>query len=331
MTRPLKHLDLFSGIGGFALGLRMAGGFDTVAFCEIDLYCQKVLAKNFPGVPIYDDIRDLNHDGSVDIITGGYPCQPFSLAGKRKGQDDDRHLWPAMLELIKKHRPTWVIGENVAGHITMGLDDVLADLESEDYQVRTFIIPAVAVDAPHRRDRLWIVANSTGIELGQEQRFRNDGGTLADADGITEGRLPKRKTTEDARFSIGSENCASPPLADPDSDDAQGQQPGGADPQERPVPYKRQTGPQDAILGRCWSAKSDVGRIIDGVSPWLDGLRGISKAWERGIWEDGVPRVAIKIPRRVDRLKGLGNAVVPQIVEKIGRSIMAAHNERIEK
>jgi len=167
----LKVLDLFSGIGGFSLGLERTGGFETVAFCEIDPFCQKVLKKHWPNVPIFNDVRTLNYDGAVDVITGGYPCQPFSVAGKRKGHEDDRHLWPAMFELIKKHRPAWVIGENVAGHINMGLDDVLSDLESEEYTTRTFVIPACAVGAPHRRDRLWIIAHAeqSGGSNGQEQ------------------------------------------------------------------------------------------------------------------------------------------------------------------
>lgn len=160
----LKVLDLFSGIGGFSLGLERTGGFETVAFCEIDPFCQKVLKKHWPDVPIYNDVRNLDYDGAVDVITGGYPCQPFSTAGKRKGKEDDRHLWPAMFDLIKKHRPDWVIGENVAGHIGMGLDEVLDDLESADYQARSFVIPAVSVNAPHRRDRLWTVANAKELQ-----------------------------------------------------------------------------------------------------------------------------------------------------------------------
>lgn len=155
----MKVLDLFSGIGGFSLGLE-AAGMETVAFCEIDKFCQKVLRKHWPDVPIYEDVRSLDYDGTIDLICGGYPCQPFSHAGKRQGENDDRHLWPAMFSLIQKHKPNWVIGENVAGHFDMGLDQVLSDLESENYECRTFIIPACAVNAPHRRDRLWIVANA---------------------------------------------------------------------------------------------------------------------------------------------------------------------------
>ena len=130
----MRVLDLFSGIGGFSLGLERAG-METVAFCEIEEFPRKVLAKHWPGVPIHKDIRDLKGDaiGPVDLICGGYPCQPFSTAGKRRGKEDDRHLWPEYLRLIREIRPTWVIGENVAGHISMGLDQVLADLEGEGY------------------------------------------------------------------------------------------------------------------------------------------------------------------------------------------------------
>lgn len=158
--QKLKVLDLFSGIGGFSLGLERTGGFETVAFCEIEPFCQKVLKKHWPEVPIFEDVRTLDYEGTVDVITGGYPCQPFSTAGNRKGAKDDRHLWPTMFDLIKKHRPSWVIGENVAGHISMGLDRVLDDLASENYRTRAFVIPACSIGLPQRRNRLWIIANT---------------------------------------------------------------------------------------------------------------------------------------------------------------------------
>ena len=162
----MKVLDLFSGIGGFALGLERAG-METVAFCEYDEKARLVLNKHWPDVPMYNDVKtltgeQLEKDGITDIglICGGYPCQSFSTAGKRKGQADDRYLWPEFFRLVKEIRPTWIIAENVAGHINLGLEDVLADLESEGYNVQTFLIPACAVDAFHRRDRVWIVAHS---------------------------------------------------------------------------------------------------------------------------------------------------------------------------
>ena len=165
---PYTHIDLFSGIGGFALAAKWAG-IKTIQFVEIDPFCQKVLQKNFPGVPIHDDIKTFKNNKlkNIGIITGGYPCQPFSFAGNRKGKEDDRHLWPKMFEIIQAKRPNWIICENVYGHISMGLDKVLTDLENEAYSCQTFIVPACAINAPHRRDRVWIVAYDT---RGEESR-----------------------------------------------------------------------------------------------------------------------------------------------------------------
>ena len=153
----MNHLDLFSGIGGFSLGMEATGGFKTVAFCEIEEYPRKVLRKHWPDVKQYEDIKKLTYEtlrsdgiGSVDIITGGYPCQPFSNAGKKRGESDPRHLWPEMFRIIKECRPAWVIGENVSGHLKLGLDSVLADLESEMYSTRCFSIPASAIGANHK-------------------------------------------------------------------------------------------------------------------------------------------------------------------------------------
>lgn len=162
----LKVLDLFSGIGGFSLGLERAG-METIAFCEIEDYPVKILNKHWPDVPVFRDVRKLNkevllNEVSVlpDIIVGGFPCQPFSVAGKQRGKEDDRHLWPEFFRLIKEIKPRWVIGENVAGFVTMALDDVLHDLESEGYETQSFIIPASAVGGIHKRERVWIVAHS---------------------------------------------------------------------------------------------------------------------------------------------------------------------------
>lgn len=157
----MNVLDLFSGIGGFSLGLERAG-MRTVAFCEIDPYCRAVLRKHWPGVPIFEDVRKLKASdvGPIDLVCGGYPCQPFSTAGKRGGASDDRHLWPEMLRIIREARPRFVLAENVAGHITMGLDDVLSDLEAESYAWWAFVIPACAVGHRQRRDRVWVLADA---------------------------------------------------------------------------------------------------------------------------------------------------------------------------
>ena len=171
----LNHLDLFSGIGGFALGLQWAGGFKTTGFCEIDPYCQKVLRKHWPDTPIYEDVRSFEHDGTVDIITGGFPCQPFSLAGQRKGQDDVRHLWPSMLKIIEKHRPSWVVGENVFGFISLGLDQCLNDLENIGYTAETLDIYSCAADLPTLERHIWIIAtpNEVGSKGCRIQALQN--------------------------------------------------------------------------------------------------------------------------------------------------------------
>ena len=169
-SEPITILDLFSGIGGFSYASeRLVGGFNTEAFCEIDPFCQKVLKKNFPNIPIYDDVRKLKDDttrlGRINIVCGGFPCQPFSAASengtfKRKGVEDERFLWGEMFEIAQKVRADWIIGENVDGLINMGLDQILSQLEDNNYTTRVFNIPASAVGANHQRNRLWIVANS---------------------------------------------------------------------------------------------------------------------------------------------------------------------------
>jgi DNA (cytosine-5)-methyltransferase 1 len=172
-------LDLFSGIGGFSLGLE-AAGMKTVAFCEQDKFCQKILARHWPTLPIHSDITELNgyeYRGTVELVCGGFPCQPFSISGKQRGAEDDRALWPEMLRVIREVAPRWVIGENVSGIIPMELDTVLSDLEGEGYTCWTFVLPASSVDAPHRRDRAWIVAHANNRQRNsknQEIRPRRD-------------------------------------------------------------------------------------------------------------------------------------------------------------
>ena len=163
----IRILDICSGIGGFSLGLESTGGFDTVAFCEFDDFCRKVLNKHWPDVPIYEDLKEIGNEPEriiqdFDLICGGIPCQPFSVAGKKKGKEDDRHLWPYMYEIIKHKKPTWVIVENVGGFVNVALDDVCLDLETQGYATQSFIIPACSVEAPHRRDRIWILGKFMG-------------------------------------------------------------------------------------------------------------------------------------------------------------------------
>jgi len=261
------HIDLFSGIGGFALAARWAG-IETIQFVEIEPFCQKVLQKNFPGVPIHDDIQTFKSDRfkNVGLITGGYPCQPFSLAGKRKGEEDDRHLWPKMFEIIQNIRPNWIICENVYGHVAMGLDEVLADLENEAYSCQTFIVPACAKNAPHRRDRCWIVAYDTG---GEES-----------------GRLSSSQ-----RETIPTIREADSHAPDTSGKGLQGGERGEAH-GEGQTPY----GPTPEC-GSAWE------------EPWLEAATRLC-------------RVDARVSNRVDRLKSLGNAIVPQIAYEIMEAII---------
>lgn len=166
----MTHASLFSGIGGFDLAAEWMG-WKNVFNCEIDPFCRKVLAYHFPNAKQYEDVKTTDftiHRGHIDVLTGGFPCQPFSLAGKRKGADDNRYLWPEMLRAIREIQPRWVVGENVLGIVNwsngMVFEQVQADLENEGYEVQPFLIPACAVDAPHRRDRVWFVAHRRDVE-----------------------------------------------------------------------------------------------------------------------------------------------------------------------
>lgn len=173
----MRALSLFSGIGGIDLACEWAG-IETVAFCEREPFCQKVLQKHWSDVPIYDDVCTLTKErlktdgiGAIDFIHGGYPCQPFSQIGKRKGKEDIRHLWPEYFRLVRELRPRWVVGENVAGHLTLGLDQVLADLESEGYKTRVFVLQALSIGAPHERERVFIIGNASGKSKPQANTY----------------------------------------------------------------------------------------------------------------------------------------------------------------
>jgi DNA (cytosine-5)-methyltransferase 1 len=312
--RKLRVLDLFSGIGGFSLGLERTGGFETVAFCEIEEFPRKVLAKHWPDVPCFHDVRKLTRadiDGAVDVICGGYPCQPFSTAGRRLGQKDDRHLWPEFARLVEEFRPTWVVGENVAGHISMGLDDVLSDLERLGYAARSFNIPACAVDAQHKRARIWTVAHSARERRGEAGQHRSEqsaewitcGGALmayTGPEGFRLGNLhpgiPGQEEREEGRETavMGGEARRREILADTE----RGGRPGPGQPviagNHAPGREGQAIEPFDGRFFAKWSAEPAVGRVANGV------------------------------PGRVDRLKALGNAVVPQIPELIGHAILEA-------
>lgn len=259
----LTHLSLFSGIGGLDLAAEMAG-FRTVGQCEWADYPTKVLEKHWPDVPRWRDIRTLTGESfyertglrTVDVISGGFPCQPFSVAGKRRGKEDDRYLWPEMLRVISQIRPAWVVGENVAGIVNMALDTVLSDLEAIGYSCQAFVIPACAVDAPHRRDRCAIVAYHDTV------------------------RCDLRRPERERVYGDKARNEADP---------------GGANVAHF-IRNASGEGLPDGVKKTVWRPETDA-------------------EFKRPDWwpvEPNVGRVAHGVPSRVDRLKCLGNAVVPQ-------------------
>jgi DNA (cytosine-5)-methyltransferase 1 len=357
----MRVLDLFSGIGGFSLGLESVG-METVAFCEMDSFCQKVLKKHWPNVPIHSDIKELDGDeyrGTVELICGGFPCQPFSVAGEQRGAEDDRALWPEMLRVICEVQPTWVIGENVSGIINMELDNVLSNLEAEGYAAQTFVLPACSVDAKHRRDRVWIVAHSNGQGEPNESEYAGAGQRVlgnAEHDGsfaaeISRGdgktfESPKTKGTKKTRES----QRASGPEHHQNVANSSGQS-------RRGRRVHRESGDQGWGAGEArgesisaWSQMADSHyptesseNVADSINERSQG--GIYRREGQGredklghtgcssstygqprkkIWlpEPSVGRVANGVPDRTHRLKGLGNAVVPPLVAEIGRIVM---------
>ena len=172
----VRHGSLFSGIGGFDLAAEWMG-WENVFHCEREPFAQKVLKHHFPNSKLYEDVTTFDataYAGRIDILTGGFPCQPFSAAGLRKGTEDERHLWPSMLRVIREVKPRYVVGENVRGLLSWSgglvFEQVCADLEAEGYEVTPVLLPAAAKNAPHRRDRIWFVAYSNGSEQTGHKR-----------------------------------------------------------------------------------------------------------------------------------------------------------------
>ena len=317
----LTHLSLFSGIGGLDLAAEWAG-FRTVGQCEWADYPRSVLEKHWPDVPKWRDIRTLTKESfyertglhAVDVVSGGFPCQPFSVAGKRRGKDDDRYLWPEMLRVIQELQPTWVVGENVAGIVDLALDKVLADLEKEGYEVQCFIIPACGVDAPHKRYRAAIVAYSVN-RSSAVRRYRKlqdvaeNGGIWPDHRGGT----PQLFTGEWREDKPGTGGMADGLRSsiyqfDPDTESIVCKQ--------RNV---RET--LDASFTNCSSRERE--RETEQVPRTNRRASGTHAPWENWPPEPRLDRVVDGIPNRVDRLRCLGNAVVPQqfypIFEAIAR------------
>lgn len=265
----LTHLDLFSGIGGFAIAAQRAG-FRTVGFSEIEPYACRVLVERFPGVPNLGNIRNrksFSGLGRVTVLTGGYPCQPFSTAGRRAGKADDRHLWPAMRDVIQVVRPAWVIGENVSGHITLGLDQVLSDLEGDGYAAQPFAIPACGVGAHHKRERVWILAHS--LRIGSK-RLRDE---------------PNQSSATRQGRTDCETDCEPRIVADSISQRQSGQGQSGQRLRQKENPERQANHALAVSQPAVWLPEPELGRVANGI------------------------------PDSLDRLKGLGNAIVPQVAE----------------
>lgn len=301
----MKHGSLFSGIGGFDLAAEWMG-WENVFQVEWDKFCQKVLAKNFPNVKRYGDIKEFDGTewkGRIDIISGGFPCQPFSQAGNRKGTKDDRYLWPEYLRVIREIKPSYVVGENVPGIIDMELDNIITDLENEGYTTEQFIIPACAVGAPHRRDRVWIIAytfnNTDRTQRGQISETKNLQGINREAlyPGLS-GRTDK---------SIANTRLLGQALSE--------EQTTGNKQHD-----KKTLTNGDSEYSKEYIRRNKLRQKGREVAP---GRSLYEPLWDRNWIEvaSEVCRVDDGVPAKLDRIKSLGNAIVPQIAFQLFKAI----------
>jgi DNA (cytosine-5)-methyltransferase 1 len=322
----MNHLSLFTGIGGADLASEWAG-FTTVGQVEWADYPTKVLEKHWPNVPRWRDICEFGIEtfrartglSTVDVISGGFPCQPFSVAGKRKGKDDDRFLWPEMLRVIRELNPTWIIGENVNGFVNMGLEDACIDLENQGYAVQAFIIPACAVQAWHERKRVFIVAYSD--EFG-----RNNRGDNREERSVQSNRKwdsSESESERNKRFNRSGKICSI--FQNTRCELFKGSEQQGTIPDE--IGKKNANiieRPSEMVFNsngeRGKTVNNEARNTREGESEWesfsTNGTLG--QLWQ---FEPNVGRVASRISARVDRLKCLGNAIVPQQIYPIFRAI----------
>ena len=296
----LKLLDLFSGIGGFSLGLESTGYFETIGFVEKDEFCQKVLKKNFNNIPIESEVRNVKGDRyKADIITGGFPCQPFSVAGKRRGTEDDRYLWDETIRVIRECKPRWFIGENVEGIINIQegvvFRQVCDDLEKEGFEVQCVVIPASGIGAWHQRKRVWILAYSK--HNGSHRSKGNE--TIKSSDQSKEWLFIR--DDQDVPISIGklSDGCSSTTrvstteLERLDSNEKENR---------NEVWSKAERCSEQDKYQTWWEAQSKLCRTPDGISYELD-------------------------KDRKNRIKSLGNSIVPLIARELGLAIMKAEQD----
>ena len=290
-------LDLFSGIGGFSLGLESTGFFKTIAFVEKDKFCQKVLQKNFPNIPIEDEVRNVKGKKyEAEVVTGGFPCQPFSVAGKRKGTDDDRYLWDETIRIVSEQKPKWFIGENVEGIINiqngMVFRQIHDDLESEGFEVQSLVIPASGVGAWHQRKRVWIIANSNNNGSYRQKRNETKSSSNKSKEWLFVGNnkdVSNSKRNEYQHSTI------------------------------------RKSG-TNKIWGFYSKKEKQATHDVRSKTTRCDGVFGTQNWWQTQSRICGVPHgVSYELDKdRSNRIKSLGNSIVPQIAREIGLAIMEA-------
>ncbi len=332
----LNHFSLFTGIGGIDIAASWAG-FTAVGMCEIDDYCRKVLDKHWPDVPKWRDIFELTGEeildkcGRISLLSGGFPCQPFSEAGKRKGQADERYLWPEMFRIIREVKPKWVLGENVRGILSIDagrtFGRILADLAESGYRVGWLCYGAGDVGAPHKRERVFIVGYSCKIGLPRKSRWRageesKDGylqlerGIVADTEEYRQwpGLCQNEQVWRWGRF---GDKCSADVVADTSKQGLQ--MPEWSETFDEGERSSRPTAKCSSDTRPNRPAQCGLGRVLNGFSAGMDGNRWPAGPGEQYPWEP--PRIATGIKDRVARLKALGNAVVPQQVYPILKAI----------
>jgi len=368
----IKEVSLCSGIGGFSLGFEWAKFAEPIMFCDFDEWCRKVLKKNWKDIPTYNDVKEIANDprrfisskinkGEKWVLTSGYPCQPFSVSGNRRGEEDPRHIFPYIHRIVEQTRPTYCVFENVYGHVSMGLDEVLFEMERINYHTRQFVVSASSVGARHKRDRLWIICKNVGdteyngcstseigrgdeevtrgsqkrseeteqskgasgqedngslrnelsnsnnkgirsclggndIDLQKESGERRDDGTR----GSSNDERSNSETTSNEGVEISDTECRfSETQLQRESrilqEEIEGRQTSGLGSQDFPRGGRRQT--------QC-----ELDGVANGLSYWMDEPRG-------------VPRVTVEQKNRPQRLRMLGNAIVPQIAMQIGLAL----------
>jgi len=333
------HIDLCSGIGGFALGFSWSD-LDTTPklFCDTDPWCRKVIAKNFPNVPIANDVKEIASDPKrfiqrkPFILTGGYPCQPFSVAGKRN-EDDPRKIFPFIHRIVEQVRPSWCVFENVYGHFSMGLDEVLLQMETINYATRTFIVPSSSVGALHKRDRLWIVCKDMGDPEHDGSSATEIGGGNEETSERTQKRTEATKQSEGASRSEHSQT-----ISDTESircgggngeqrgdqqrkilEEEQGRSSLGSEVEGCSQSHGNIPNTKSERIQRLWSSwEQESDTHGQSVIPLCESKRSPTTIWKT---EPNVDRVVDGLPKRVDRLKGLGNAIVPQNAMMIANAI----------